>query len=67
MKRETAPAHLLKQSNDEDRREQSYTNAQPVCVDLEIRRGCPSCDREGSHASSPVSVFVSFATVQEGS
>src|SRR5215212_6742458 len=45
-KRETAPADLLKQSNDDDRREQSYADPQPVWVGSDVRRWCPSCDRE---------------------
>src|SRR5215213_1301934 len=51
-KRETAPAHLLEQSNDDDRRDQSYTNAQPVCIGSDIRCWRPTCDREGSRDRS---------------
>src|SRR5829696_4649860 len=40
-KRETAPAHLLKQSNDDDRREQSYTDPQPICVGPTFGAGAP--------------------------
>src|SRR5829696_5697250 len=40
-KRETAPAHLLKQSNDDDHREQSYTDPQPICVGPTFGAGAP--------------------------
>src|SRR5215217_8220711 len=51
-KREIAPAHLLKQSNDDDRREQSYADPQPISVGPDVRRWPTSRDRECSRDRS---------------